>query len=276
VAELLPSWAAGLWWFALGSVIGSFLNVCIWRLPREQSVVRPRSRCPACEHPIAWYDNIPLVSFARLGGKCRHCRSRIRWRYPLVEAVTGAAVVAVVWRFGLSAQALVYAALVCGLVAVTFIDLEFQIIPDEISLGGLALGVGVSLLLPSLHGTESRWLALGRSLLGAAVGGGLLYGTGLVGNLVFRRETMGGGDVKLLAMAGSLLGWKLVLLTFFLAPMLALVPGLIVLLVHRTHVIPYGPFLALGLFISMFAGAEILQRTGFEESVRLLWEYYAW
>jgi leader peptidase (prepilin peptidase)/N-methyltransferase len=274
VTEFIPRWAAGLWWFALGSCVGSFLNVCIWRLPRELSVVRPRSRCPACEHPIAWYDNIPIVSFAQLRGKCRHCRSRIRWRYPLVEALTGGAVLAVVWRFGVSLQALVYAALVCALIAVTFIDLDFQIIPDEISLGGLVLGLGLSALLPALHGTDSRVVALGRSLVGALVGGGLLYGTGLVGDLVFRRETMGGGDVKLLAMAGSLLGWKLVLLTFFLAPMLALVPGLIVLLVHRTHVIPYGPFLAAGLVVSLFAGQQILDRTGFEESVRLLWEYY--
>ncbi|MBI4343825.1 MAG: prepilin peptidase [Candidatus Omnitrophica bacterium] len=270
--------AVVLWvaWFFLGTVVGSFLNVCIYRMPREESVVRPRSRCPRCERPIAGYDNIPLVSYALLGGRCRHCRTPISWRYPLVEALAGAAAVAVVYRFGATAQALVYGAFLCALIAVSFIDLEFQIIPDEISLGGVAAGLLISLALPSLHGAESRWLSLGRAAVGALVGGGVLYLTGKMGDLMFRRETMGGGDIKLLAMAGSVLGWKLVLLTFFLAPMLALIPGLLVLLLRRSHEIPYGPFLSLGLVIALFAGQDVLRWTGVEESARILWEYYAW
>ena len=263
-----------LYWFAVGSFTGSFLNVCIYRMPREQSVVRPRSRCTSCQHPIAWYDNIPLVSILLLRGACRHCRRPILWRYPLVEALTGLSTVAVFQRFGVGAVSLIYLALVCGLIVSSFIDLEFQIIPDEISLGGLVLGVALSVLLPSLHGTDSRLLSLGRSVLGLLVGGGLLYGTGFVGELIFRKEAMGGGDVKLLAMAGSMLGWKLVALTFFLAPFLALIPGLIVLLWKRSHLIPYGPFLSLALIVSLFFGNELLQVTGIEDTIQLLWSFH--
>lgn len=288
-----------LLWFILGSMLGSFLNVCIWRLPREQSIVRPRSHCPRCERLIAWYDNIPLFSFLILRGTCRHCGERISWRYPLVETLTGLATVAVLSRFGLGAVGLVYLAFVAGLIVVSFVDLDFRIIPDEVSLGGLAVGLLASGLLPDLQGTESRALALGRSALGAVVGGGLLYSTGAAGTLMLgglrrlgvrlrrnpfwraklkayrhQRDAMGLGDVKLLAMAGSVLGWKLVTLTFFLAPVLALIPGLVTLIFKRSHVIPYGPFLSLGLVVSLFWGDAILRASGIEDTVRLLWEYY--
>jgi leader peptidase (prepilin peptidase)/N-methyltransferase len=261
-------------WFALGSCLGSFLNVCIYRLPREQSIIRPRSRCPGCARPIAWYDNIPLASFVALRGACRHCRAPIRWRYPIVETLTGVATLALFQRFGMGLVGLVYLAFVAALIAASAIDLEFQIIPDEISLGGLAVGVAVSCLVPALHATDSRLVALGRSALGLLVGGGTLYATGLLGDFLFKKESMGGGDIKLLAMAGSILGWKLVALTFFISPILALIPGLFVLLFKRSHVIPYGPFLSLGLVIALFFDEAILRAIGVEETVRLLWEYY--
>ncbi|MBI4342120.1 MAG: prepilin peptidase [Candidatus Omnitrophica bacterium] len=275
-SSVVPGWLAGLFWFAWGSCIGSFLNVCIYRMPREQSLVRPRSRCPKCERMIRWYDNIPLVSYALLGGRCRSCHHPILWRYPLVEAVTGLATVATVARFGASTVGAVYLIFLCGLITASFIDFEFQIIPDEISLGGLALGVAASGLVPALHGTDSRWVALVRSVIGGLAGGGLLYGTGVLGDVLFKKESMGGGDVKLMAMAGSILGWKAVVLAFFLAPMLALLPGLFVLLVKRSHVIPYGPFLSLALVAALFYGADVLRATGLEEAVRLLWDYYGW
>ena len=258
----------------VGSMVGSFLNVCIYRLPREQSIVHPRSRCPRCAHPIAWYDNIPLVSFACLRGRCRSCHRPIRWRYPIVESLTGLSTAAVFHHFGVWPLGLVYLAFVGGLIVSSFIDLEFQIIPDEISLGGLVVGVLLSVALPALHGTESRWLSLGRSVIGLLVGGGLLYGTGLLGDFLFKKESMGGGDVKLLAMAGSILGWKLVVLTFFVSPVLALIPGLFILVRKRSHVLPYGPFLSMGLLVSLFVGERLLQATGIEDMVRLLWEYY--
>jgi len=245
-------------------------------MPRELSVVRPRSRCPQCEQPIAWQDNIPLLSFLLLRGACRSCRRPIGWWYPLVELLTGLLTVAVLERFGLGPVGLVYLAFACALVVSSFVDLEFQIIPDEISLGGLAVGVLLSVAVPALHGTDARWTSLGRAVVGLLVGGGILYGTGLLGTLLFRKDSMGGGDVKLLAMAGSIVGWKLVLLTFFLSPMLALLPGLFVLLWRRSHVIPYGPFLSLGLLISLFFGETILHVSGMGETVRVLWEYYGW
>ena len=260
----------------LGLMVGSFLNVCIYRMPREQSIVFPGSRCPGCEHPIAWYDNIPVLSFLALGAHCRHCRKPIRWRYPLVEITTAASALIVFTHFGVNAVALVYFAFVCALITVSVIDFDFQIIPDEISVGGLVLGIVLSVALPALHGTDSRWLALGRSVIGVLIGGGVLYLTGMLGDFIFRKESMGGGDIKLLAMAGSILGWKLVVLTFFIAPILALIPGLMVLLFRKSHVIPYGPFLSLGLVVALFFGPAILRLSGMDETFRLLWEYYGW
>lgn len=291
-----------LWWviwFVVGAVVGSFLNVCIYRLPREQSIVRPRSRCPQCEHPIAWYDNVPILSYAALGGRCRHCRGRIHWRYPVIEAASGFLTVIVLQHFGMGPAGFVYLAFVWALLVASVIDLDFQIIPDEISLGGLVIGVIVSPLIPQLHDTTHALVALKRSLLGALVGGGVLYATGTVGNMLLlglrhlgvrlrrnafwraklaryrhMRETMGGGDVKLLAMAGSLLGWKLVVLTFLLAPMLAILPGLVVMVRHKSHVIPYGPYLSLALIVSLLWGDAIIRLSGIEETVTLLWFYY--
>ena len=270
----MPVWWAI--WFMFGACVGSFLNVCIYRMPRDQSIVRPRSRCPRCRRMIAWYDNIPLLSFIALAAHCRHCRKPIHWRYPLVEALSGALTVAVLSRFGITPVGLIYAAFALSLVAVSFIDIDFQIIPDEISLGGLVVGVVASALVPSLHGGSTVMQALGRSLLGAFVGGGVLYATGALGTLMFRKEAMGGGDIKLLAMAGSILGWKAVMLTFFLAPLLALGPGIVVLLFRRSHVIPYGPFLSIALLVALFAGPQILALSGAEETLSMLWSYYRW
>lgn len=286
-------------WFLFGAIVGSFLNVCIYRLPREQSIVRPGSRCPGCSTPIAWYDNVPLLSYLLLGGRCRGCRAGISWRYPTVELLTAVMTVAVLDRFGMAPLGFVYLALVDGLIVASFVDLEFQIIPDEISLGGLVLGLVLSPLVPQLHGTSSPWLALWRSVVGALVGGGLLYATGAFGNVMLyglrrlgvrlrrhpswraklakyrhMREAMGMGDVKLLAMAGSLLGWQLVTFTFFIAPVLAVVPGLIVLALRRSNVIPYGPFLALGLLVAVFAGHRIIELSGLGDTIQLLWSYY--
>ena len=262
-------------------------------------MVTPPSRCPRCQHRIGWYDNLPLISFALLRGACRHCREPIRWRYPIVELLTTVLMVAVLGRFGAGWLGLIYVAFVCALIVSSFIDLEFRIIPDEISLGGLGLGLLCSVLIPALHQTDSRLVALGRSALGMLVGGGVLYATGTAGDVMllsFRRlgvclrhhpywrgklsryrhmrESMGGGDVKLLAMAGSLLGWKLVLLTFFMAPFLALIPGLVMLVLKRSHYIPDGPFLSVGLVVSLFFGDRIVRAIGVEETVRLLKECY--
>jgi len=261
-------------WLAFGSCLGSFLNVCIYRMPKEQSIVWPASRCPHCEKPIAWFDNIPVVSWLLLRARCRNCRKPILWRYPVVELLTGLMTVATFARFGVGPVGLIYVAFVCALIVVSFIDLEFQIIPDEISLGGLVVALVLSLLVPQLHGTDARLVGVGRAVIGMLVGGGLLYGTGMLGDFLFKKESMGGGDIKLLAMAGAVLGWKAVLLTFFLAPILALPPGLVILLTKKEHVIPYGPFLSLALVVSLFFGALVLRVTGLEDSIQLITDYY--
>ena len=271
---VLPAWLAWSLVVVLGSVVGSFLNVVIYRLPREQSIIKPRSHCTKCQKTIAWYDNIPVVSFLFLRARCRHCGAPIHWRYPVIEAFTAAITAMVVATFGVSVIGLVYAVFVWALIAVSVIDLDFQIIPDEISLGGLVAGLLLSLAIPQLHGTEDRVLALGRSGVGLLVGGGVLYLTGLLGDFIFRKESMGGGDIKLLAMAGTILGWKPVLVTFFIAPLFALGPGVIVLLTKRSHIIPYGPFLSIALVASLFFGDAIISASGMGEAVSMLWEYY--
>ncbi|MBI3319546.1 MAG: prepilin peptidase, partial [Candidatus Omnitrophica bacterium] len=140
-------------WFVIGAFVGSFLNVCIYRMPRGQSIVAPRSRCPQCEHPIAWYENIPLISYLILGGRCRHCRGTIHWRYPIVEAVSGLATVVIVQRFGVHPVGIIYLVFVWALIVVSLIDLEHRIIPDEISVYGRWIGLAVSFLIPVLHAT---------------------------------------------------------------------------------------------------------------------------
>ena len=266
-----PVWLA--LWFVVGAVIGSFLNVCIYRIPKDQSIVKPRSRCPACGHPIAWYDNIPLVSYAALRAHCRHCQAGIHWRYPLVEALSAVLTTAVVARFGAWPVGPVYLLFVWALIVISFIDLEYRIIPIAISVGGLLVGLVASILVPQLHGTHSALIAFCRAGFGALIGCSLLYLTGSVGSFFFQKEAMGLGDVDLMAMAGAFLGWKLAVLTFFLSPLLAVVPGLVVLIRKRSHEIPYGPFLSIGLVLALFVGEALIRASGIEEVVRLLWSY---
>lgn len=249
----------------LGLVVGSFLNVVIQRLPQDESLVKPGSRCPKCESRIAWHDNIPVLSFLLLGGRCRRCRERIPFRYPLVEL--GSAVIWYgSWRaFGTSPTFLISVVYVSLLFVATVTDLETGLIPDEITLGGAIVGLGTSLFWPALHQTPLNFVGLGQSVLGLLVGGGLIYATGLAGNWIFQRElakrgleqSMGGGDVKLLAMAGSFLGWEKVLLGFFIAPILGFPFALYQRLAKKEAVIPYGPFLAVACLIQFFWGNKI-------------------
>ena len=184
-----------------GATIGSFLNVVIYRLPLDKSIVRPRSFCPTCEQNIAWYDNVPVLSYLLLRARCRHCRSYIHWRYPLVELLTAGLWVALFWRFGLGLALPVHLLFVTSLVAISFIDFDHRIIPNEISLPGILLGFACSFLWME-HGFH--W----ESLIGLLVGGGSLLLISMVYLLLRGREGMGMGDIKLLAMLGAWLGWK--------------------------------------------------------------------
>lgn len=244
--------------FVMGSVIGSFLNVCIYRLPKGESVVMPGSHCPKCNSKIRWYDNIPLLSYIILGGKCRGCGTRISFRYFLVEAITASVILWLFIAFGLTPKFYAYSVLVSGLIIATFVDFEIQEIPDEVTLLGLIMGVGLSLAFPSIFGEVSISKSFLNSLFGMLAGAAAIYLMGFFGELVFKKEAMGGGDVKLLAMIGAFLGWKLVLVTFFLAPVFGSIVGIIVRIRDGRHTIPYGPHLSLAAVVAIFWGEKLL------------------
>jgi len=239
--------------FCFGAVIGSFLNVCIWRLPAGQSIVYPPSRCPQCGARVRNVDNIPLVSYAILRGRCRACRNPISMRYPLVEALTGGMFVLLLLRFGPVPMVAAYALLVAALIVITFIDLDHQIIPDAISLPGIAVGLALSLVGYGPPFVDSA--------IGVLLGGGLLYAVAVGYAALAGREGMGGGDIKLLAMIGAFLGWSNVLVTLILGSFVGALVGIAVIAVSggdRHLPIPFGPFLALGATCALFFGDPLI------------------
>lgn len=244
--------------FCLGAVLGSFLNVCIYRIQRQQSIVRPGSRCPHCKHRISWYDNIPFISYLALRARCRHCKKRISFRYFLVELITASLFLFFFYYFGLGVHFWVYTTLAMSLVVVSFIDIDIQEIPDEIDLSGIVIGLLLCTIFPQLQDTVSAKLGLFRSFLGVLAGGGSIYLTGLLGNFIFKKESMGGGDVKLMAMVGAFIGWKLAILTFFIAPFFGAAVGIVLKIRKGTSLIPYGPFLSLATLISIVWGERII------------------
>lgn len=250
-----PAVLAGI----LGLFIGSFLNVCIVRMPRDESVVAPRSHCRHCKKSIQWFDNIPLISFVFLVGRCRHCRAPIHWRYPAVELVTGLGMAWMIARFGAGPVGWIWAAAFCALLTASLIDLEHQILPDEITLGGLVVGLVASAFVPSLHDQYIWWQGLWQSAVGAITGAASIYLTAVLGEMAFKRESMGPGDIKLMAMIGSLVGWKLVLLVFFMAPFFGLGVGLVARIKFKADVIPYGPHLSLAAMVAALWGEKILR-----------------
>ncbi len=249
----MSSWVIDLFVLFFGCSIGSFLNVCIYRLPQDRSIVTPRSFCPKCRTPIRAYDNIPILSYLFLRGCCRKCKAKISWRYPLVEALTGAVALALYLKFGLSLHFLINFVLSAALVVVTFIDLDHRIIPDVISLPGILVGIGLALFLP--------WMNLWDSLIGLLVGGGSLFLVAYAYEFLTKREGMGMGDVKLLAMLGAWLGWESVLFIIFFASLTGSIIGGLAILVQkqgRHYAIPFGPFLALCAMAYIFIGPDLI------------------
>jgi len=235
-------------------MIGSFLNVCIHRLPREESIVTPGSHCPGCQRPIRFYDNIPLASYIMLRGKCRYCHTPISFQYPLVEGLTAFISLCLFIKFGPSWSYLFYFAFIAALIPITLIDLYHQIIPDVISLPGIGVGLLASFFLPQITFLNS--------LVGVLLGGGSLFLVAIGYHWLFKREGMGGGDVKLLAMIGAFLGWKAVILTILLSSLIGSVAGILLMLTKGKgfkYAIPFGPFLSLGAVISLFYGEEIIR-----------------
>ena len=239
--------------FIFGTAVGSFLNVCIFRLPLDQSIVTPSSHCFACKKPIPFYDNIPLISFILLQGKCRHCKAPFSYQYPLVELLTGIVAFACVLQWGFSINALSIFIFVSALIVITFIDFEHKIIPDLISLPGILYGVLTALVLQRISFVDS--------ILGLLLGGGSLLLVAGLYYLLTKKEGMGLGDVKLLAMMGAFLGWQSILFIIMIGSITGAVIGVAAMLIKkkdRRYAIPFGPFLSLGAVAYLFYGQEII------------------
>ncbi len=235
--------------FCLGAVVGSFLNVCIWRIPEGMSIVKPASHCPACGHPIHFYDNIPLVSYLLLRGRCRACGVRISPRYPFVEGLTALMGLFLFLKFGLTLKFLAAFIFVSALILITFIDIDHQIIPDVISLPGIPLCFLLSVFVMKLPFMEA--------LLGLLIGGGSLYLIAVLYEVVTKREGMGGGDIKLLAMLGAFLGWKSLLFILLVSSLAGALVGISLMLIKgrdMKYAVPFGPFLSIGAVAYLFVG----------------------
>ena len=239
-----------------GLLIGSFLNVCIYRMPRDLSVIRPRSFCPECRQTIAWFDNIPLLSYALLAGRCRRCGYRIPWRYPVVELLTGSMFFCSFWFLGPTLAAAKFCVFSAILIALVFSDLEEHILPDEFTLGGTVVGVIFAAFVPMGGGiffllfmtTKNQWLvSMGDSLLAAAVYSGALWVFRALYEKVRHREGMGLGDVKMAAMIGAFLGMQSALLAFMIGSLLGAIVGLCYIWFTgkdaSTYELPFGSFL---------------------------------
>ena len=264
---MIEAFIAGLF----GLLIGSFLNVCIYRLPRDLSVIRPRSFCPECERGIAWYDNVPLLSFVLLRGRCRHCRQRIGWRYPLVEMLTGGLFFCAVLGVGPTLAALKLCVFCAMAVELVFSDIEERILPDEFTLGGTAIGLAFAAFIPSPGGILSvflpdlrneRVLSLLESAFAAAFASGVMWLVGALYRKIRHREGLGLGDVKMVAMIGAFLGLQGVLLTLIVGSTLGAVIGLAFILITRKdaaqYELPFGAFLGVAAVGVAFYGELVV------------------
>ncbi len=237
-----------------GLAIGSFLNVVIYRVPRKIPFMTSRSICPNCRNQLKWYHNIPLVSYLFLGGKCGFCKQKISARYPLVELLNTLAYLYFYWTYGMSVSFWTYAAISSALLVIFFIDLDFQIIPDLITIPGIVIGLVVSLL--------PGGIGIVPALIGMFVGGGALYLIAILGDWLFKKESMGGGDIKMAAMLGAFLGWKQVLLIFISSAVFGLVISIILMAfsakLRKERVVPFGPFLAMAAMLAITYGNRII------------------
>ena len=247
--------------FILGAIVGSFLNVCILRIPKGESVIHPPSHCPHCKASIAFYDNIPLFSYLLLRGRCRACRERISPRYFAVELLTASLSLALFYKFGLGPAFFSSFIFVAALIVISFIDLDVMIIPDVISLPGIVLGLVFSLAGPYVMDDPFEIIPSPlSSLIGLLAGGGFLLAVGWIYEVFTKVEGMGGGDIKLFAMIGAFLGWQSLLATLLFASLGGAAIGLTVMLVKgvgRRYPIPFGPFLCLGALLHLFFGQQL-------------------
>ncbi len=236
----------------VGLALGSFMNVCIYRIPLEKSIISPSSSCPNCGKKIRFYDNIPLISYLLLLGRCRHCHHPISWRYPAVEAITGLLSLALFIRYGLSLQYLLSLLFATTLVTISFIDLDHQIIPDVLSIPGIVAGLAAAFIPGNVSWFDS--------IIGIIGGGGTLFLVGLIYEKLTGKQGMGGGDVKLLAMIGAWMGWRSLPFVLLVSSLTGAIIGSVFLLAagkgYRVR-IPFGPFLSLGALFYIFFGPQL-------------------
>lgn len=242
--------------FALvfGAAIGSFLNVCIFRLPAQCSIVKPLSRCPMCLHPIRFYDNIPVISYIILRGKCRDCGEKISWRYPLVELITAILSLLLFAKFYLTLNFLIFFIFTAVLIIITFIDIDHQIIPDVLTLPGIPV-----FFLLAVFVVKVPWLD---ALIGLLIGGGVLFAIAFVYESITKREGMGGGDIKLLAMIGGFLGWKSLIFILLFSSFLGAIVGIAVMIIKKQdmkYAVPFGPFLSAAAVAYLFWGDAFMK-----------------
>lgn len=256
-----------LWVFGLGLIIGSFLNVCIYRIPEGISLLWPASKCVNCSKRVAWYDNIPVLSYLFLRGKCRHCQHKISALYPITEIITGIVFLSLfhsvlMVKGDLICAYIFYLIFCCLLIVGSIVDLKLYIIPNEITYTGLVLAPIASLLCTGSRNLDSalgyfdnsanQWMtSMQSSMIGIFVAGGMIFLCGVIGKLILRKDAMGFGDVKLMGVIGGFIGWKLAVATFFLAPFFGLLFAIPRLISKKGKMIPYGPFLSLAAFICL-------------------------
>jgi leader peptidase (prepilin peptidase)/N-methyltransferase len=244
--------------FVFGAVVGSFLNVCIFRLPAEASIVKPRSQCPYCHHPIRNCDNIPLISFIILRGKCRDCGGKISWRYPLVELITALLALLLFLKFSLTLSFLIFFIFTAVLIVITFIDLDHQIIPDILTLPGIPIFFLAAIFLLD-RPWKIPWL---EALLGLLIGGGILFLIAFVYELISKREGMGGGDIKLLAMIGGFFGWKSLIFILLFSSFSGAIVGITAMIIKKQdmkYAVPFGPFLSAAAVAYLFWGDTFMR-----------------
>ncbi|MBP7274777.1 MAG: prepilin peptidase [Kiritimatiellae bacterium] len=257
----LEAWNAfwALLAFAYGGVTGSFLNVCIWRIPRGESIVRPGSHCPKCGRAIAWYDNIPVMSWLLLGARCRHCAQRISACYPIVELLTALLFLGIWMKYGFDLRTPVFALMAAGLIFGSGVDLRYYILPDRVTVGGILLGLLVSPWIPLLHGASTMREGFISSLTGFAVGFFGLWTVRWAGRMIFQKEAMGFGDVKLMGAVGALMGWPAVVFTVTVSSLFGSLVGLSLILAGKRKWqsrLPFGPFIAAAAMLWALGGRE--------------------
>ena len=244
--------------FVFGAVVGSFLNVCIFRLPSEASIVKPRSQCPYCHHPIRNCDNIPLISFIILRGRCRDCGGKISWRYPLVELITALLALLLFLKFSLTLSFLIFFIFTAVLIVITFIDLDHQIIPDILTLPGIPIFFLAAIFLLD-RPWKIPWL---EALLGLLIVGVILFLISFVYELISKREGMGGGDIKLLAMIGGFFGWKSLIFILLFSSFSGAIVGITAMIIKKQdmkYAVPFGPFLSAAAVAYLFWGDTFMR-----------------